>query len=242
MWFISSHSRHINILILIHVLHIYLIYPSEKMDKECQFVSHPFKSRKYVKKDEFGNCVLGLPKPVPLEIVNAGEGCGAHPSLSVKVVAMKEGEEGYDSNNLQVYFSEDHGDTFYNEGNAHVATPRPNRMLLSKKGSDDEDEDLVEEDRELLALHAETQRKLCYNPSDNYCWNVYGTNEWCYTTSIYKRPEGPWCLGMYCETQLGVWVCKSRNDCTYDDGVNAPICSQTVDITGDDRTNVWCIP
>lgn len=117
------------------------IHP-KKMDQECQFMSQPFKSRKYIHKDEFGNCVLGLPNPVPLEIVNSGEECGSHPSLSVKVVAMKEGD-GYDSSNLQVYFSEDHGDTYYNEGNAHVATPRR------------------EDRRELLTFHEETQRKLC---------------------------------------------------------------------------------
>ena len=217
--------------------YIHLIYPPKKMDNECQFVSHPFKSRKYVQKDEFGNCVLGLPKPVPLEIVNAGEGCGAHPSLSVKVVAMKEGEEGYDSSNLQVYFSEDHGDTYYNEGNAHVATPHSDRMLLGKKGNDEEDQSVSSsaklEDRELLAFHAETQRKLCetFDPNQHHCWNVYKSNQWCYTEKG-KRPQGPW--DPYRILQ-DYWRCRTRlycNDVNLENGGSAPKCTQTVEVTG----------
>ena len=151
------------------------------MDNECEFTSQPFKSRKYVQEDKDGNCVLGLPHPVPLEIHNPGEECGDHPSLSVKVVAMKEGD-GYDSNNLQVYFSEDYGDTYYNEGNAHVATPRRNRMLLGKKGSDKDEEDKSVsfsaklEDRELVVFYEETQRKLCYDSGLHYCWKLIGVS------------------------------------------------------------------
>jgi len=225
------------------------------MDNECKFMSHPFKSRKYVK-DEFGNCILGLPRPVPLEIVNLGEECGAHPSLSVKVVAMKE-EDGYDSSKLQVYFSEDYGDIYYNEDNPREATPRRDRkgMLLDKKGSDDEDEvedytvvpsssqlHLVE-DRELLAFHEKTQRKLCeeYDPTSPFhqCWKVYGKNEWCYTTVYGNRPQGPWnsnwsnpvpgewvCKHRKCEEDESYeWVCKSSDYCNDDNGNPAEKCS-----------------
>lgn len=209
--------------------YIHLIYPLKKMDNECQFMSHPFKSRKYVQKDEFGNCVLGLPHPVLLEIVNLGEECGAHPSLSVKVVAMKE-EDGYDSSKLQVYFSEDYGDTYYNEGNPHVATPRRDRMLLDKKGSDDEDEvkdytvsslsqQHLVEDRELLTFHEKTQRKLCCSHSDRVCWQYkivrVPQNKYCYTLQgEVKVPlilgDGTWGMLSGASTSC---KCDSENPC-----------------------------
>ena len=187
----------------------------------------------YVKyDDEEEACVLGLPV-MPLRSPEGfeNEECAKdHPNgLSTKIVAVDSGhDDDMPADNLEIYFSDNYGEDFYNPDTPREAVRQLNgvfnrRLLKVKDGEvkeEVEDKDEVDESlsrspvqslegRELLAaFHEDSRRRLCYDPGNCSAPNkVYG--EQC---SGEECCSGLWCSNA-CRSGSGFYSC-----CRLDDG------------------------
>ena len=104
------------------------------MDGECTSEGK-FKPKDQLTLDEDGNCILDL--------IHLKGSCDDNRSLSVRIVAPKE-QENNENGVLQLYFSNDVGNTFYNKDNPREAIPDV---------SSDEDSRRI--------LHEQARRRLC---------------------------------------------------------------------------------
>ena len=170
----------------------------------------------YVKYDEEEEaCVLGLPV-MPLKPPEGfeGEECAKdHPNgLSARIVAVDSGhDDDMPANNLEIYFSNNYGEDFYNPDTPREAVHRDvfsRRLLKVKEGTEEEKED---KSRELLAaFHEESSRRLCRLGRGLSC----SSNKECDATAFLG------CLNFYCQSYFGGTIgtsCGKDDDCDYDE-------------------------